>query len=315
MAETRLPGPWCLGIDTSNYTTSAAGCDAEGRHRSLRTPIPVREGERGVRQSDAVFHHVRQLPPLVERLCALYGEPPAAVAVSATPRDVEDSYMPCFLAGLSVARSIAAALDVSCHKLSHQRGHVLAALLGCGRLDLIGQEHLALHISGGTTELLHVAGQADGGGIITLLGGTADLNAGQLVDRCGLQLGLNFPCGPELERLAEGGQPTLKPMAFPTAREIHLSGLENRFTQLLQQAAPADAALWVLRSLSAALVALVDSAIGEHPLPLVAAGGVLSNKLIRGELEQRYSALSCGHDYAADNACGVALFGALQKGG
>ncbi|NLT58019.1 MAG: peptidase M22 [Clostridiales bacterium] len=303
---------WCLGIDTSNYTTSVAGCRADGLHHARRRPLEVSAGQRGLRQSDALFLHVRALPALVEALCAQFDGPPACVAVSATPRDAADSYMPCFLAGVSAARSAAAALGVPCHELSHQRGHVLAALLGCGRLDLLGRPHAAFHVSGGTTELLRVEADPHGDGAITLLGGSADLNAGQLVDRCGLQVGLDFPCGPALEALAEQGRPTIPPMKFAPAAQINLSGLENAFARLLEKHPAEDVACWLLESIAAALVALAAHRLAGETLTLVLAGGVLSNRRIAQRLSARFDAVSTGHGYAADNACGVALYGALR---
>ena len=190
---------WCLGIDTSNYTTSVAGCDTSGAVRSRRQPFDVAPGKRGVRQSDAVFLHTKALPGLIEQLMEDYGCPPAAVCVSETPRDAEGSYMPCFLTGVLAARGIAAALQVPLFRISHQRGHILAALLGCaGQRDLPfflpEQPHFAYHVSGGTTELLYAPIGPKGDGPITCVGAGADLHAGQLIDRCGVRLGLKLPC-------------------------------------------------------------------------------------------------------------------------
>ena len=87
-----------VGFDTSNYTTSAAVCSEEGEIlANLKRPLPVREGERGVRQAEAVFSHVRNLAPLCDELKeTLDGLTPVAVGVSSRPRDGADSYMPCF---------------------------------------------------------------------------------------------------------------------------------------------------------------------------------------------------------------------------
>ena len=87
-----------LGIDTSNYTTSAALLDLEtGEVHQEKQLLPVKVGEVGLRQSDAVFHHTRQLPELLERLRPfLENNPVCGVSVSTRPRNVDGSYMPCF---------------------------------------------------------------------------------------------------------------------------------------------------------------------------------------------------------------------------
>ncbi|HWP80398.1 MAG TPA: hypothetical protein VN369_00285 [Terriglobales bacterium] len=294
---------YALGLDTSNYTTSVALCAAGGEYVSLRTPFDVAQGKRGVRQSDAVFLHTKELPNLLERI--FESRPKiACVAVSDRPRDAAGSYMPCFMAGLAAARGLAAALDVPLFRLSHQRGHILAALKGAGREDLLGKAFHAYHVSGGTTELLHVA--ADGG--ITIAGATADLNAGQLIDRCGVVLGLKFPCGAALETLALNGAPGITPVRFKQADTVNLSGLENQFAAHLKAHSPEDCALWLLESVANALLALAAGVSG----PLILAGGVMSNRLIKARLDAAFETYATDSEFAADNAVGVALYGAMQ---
>ena len=191
-----------LGIDTSNYTTSAAlfgeGKVLENRKRLL----PVKPGERGLRQSDAVFHHVRQLPEVLGPVLEELKETPQAIGVSVSPTTEEDSYMPCFLVGKTTAELLGKAWGVPVEHFSHQQGHIAAALYSAGKLDWLEQEFLAFHISGGTTEALRVRPDEKGLPQVTLVGRSLDLKAGQAVDRVGVLLGLSFPCGPELERLA-----------------------------------------------------------------------------------------------------------------
>ena len=162
--------------------------------------LPELEGGRGLRQSDALFSHIVNLPEVAEKLGK---RNPAAIGCSYAPRDVPGSYMPCFLAGVAAASTLANLLGVPLYKFSHQAGHIMAALYGCGKTELWHERRkfLAFHVSGGTTELLHVDGRS-----ITKLGGTLDISAGMAVDRIGVRLGLKFPCGPELERLAEGAE-------------------------------------------------------------------------------------------------------------
>ena len=165
-----------LGLDTSNYTTSAAIFDGQRGENAGRL-LDVRPGELGLRQSDALFQHVKRLPPLLEELL---GEERTlqAVGASTRPRAVEGSYMPCFLAGEGQGRGIAAALGVPFYAHSHQQGHLAAAAWSAGRLDVLDAPFLAWHLSGGTTELLLVKPE---GFTVTaeIIGGTSDLSAGK----------------------------------------------------------------------------------------------------------------------------------------
>ena len=114
----------------------------------------------------------------------------AAVCVSRQPRDDDNSYMPVFLVGDAHGRALAAMLGVPCFASTHQRGHIAAARVDSGIRD---GDLLAVHLSGGTTELLSLKSDD-----LQLLGGTLDLHAGQVVDRTGVSLGLPFPAGPHL---------------------------------------------------------------------------------------------------------------------
>ena len=182
--------PLFLGIDTSNYTTSVALYDSDNhKDYSVRKLLPVKAGEKGIRQSDAVFHHTQQLPDLVEEVKKYIDKPITAVGVSAKPRPVEGSYMPCFTVGLGFARSLSTLLNVPLYEFTHQHGHIVSALYSANRLDLIGKEFISFHVSGGTTEALLVDEDFN----IDLVANTLDLNAGQAVDRDWLTSWLYFP--------------------------------------------------------------------------------------------------------------------------
>ena len=200
MAEERC----FVGIDTSNYTTSCAVCTESGEIvANLKEPLPVRAGECGLRQSDAVFAHVRNLPVIMARLReATEGRRVIGVGYSARPREAEGSYMPCFLAGRAAAEAYAAAIGVPVNDFSHQDGHIMAALYSSGASErLLQAPFVAFHVSGGTTEMLHVTPKGSGFSI-DLIGETNDLNAGQAIDRVGVMMGLDFPCGRAMEQLA-----------------------------------------------------------------------------------------------------------------
>ena len=192
-----------MGVDTSNYTTSVALMYSDGELiANIKEPLPVKLGECGLRQSDAVFSHIKNLPKAMERATqALAGERVCAIGVSERPRNVSGSYMPCFLAGLSAATSAAASSAVPLYKFSHQCGHIMAAVYSSKAYRVLESPFLAFHLSGGTTELVR-AMKSEEGFSCEIVGGTLDINAGQLIDRVGVAMGLSFPCGKELEAIA-----------------------------------------------------------------------------------------------------------------
>ncbi|MEG0935501.1 MAG: O-sialoglycoprotein endopeptidase [Clostridia bacterium] len=301
-----------LGVDTSCYRTSLALVEGDAILGDVRRLVEVPEGGRGVRQSEGLFQHVERIGALCEALFA--GAPGArvdAVCVSTRPRPVEGSYMPVFLAGEAVARAIAAAQRVPLFTTSHQQGHLRAAM----RLSGAPQgEMLAMHLSGGTTELLRVSAQWD----IELLGGTTDLHAGQLVDRIGVKLGLPFPAGPALEELCAGGQDK---SLIPTANKglaLSLSGAEAQLVRMLSDGlAPADAACEVYSFLARTLAKLIEAGVRESGLHnILIAGGVAASKRLREMLLARLKRRKCpvngyfgAPELSGDNAVGVALIG------
>ena len=194
--------PYFLGIDTSNYTTSAAIYSAENGIVHKKMLLPVKQGECGLRQSDAVFHHVRQLPLVISSLLEGFEGDITAIGVSAKPRDAEGSYMPCFTVGLGTAKILSKTMRIPLYEFSHQSGHIAAAAYSSGNIGLLKREFLAFHVSGGTTEAVIVTPDSERIISETIAAKTLDLNAGQLIDRVGVMLGLGFPCGMELERLA-----------------------------------------------------------------------------------------------------------------
>lgn len=303
-----------IGIDTSNYTTSLAVANEKGEIiANLKAPLPVKEGERGLRQSDAVFVHTKNLPLLLDQLRDIVkAYRPTAVCFSQKPRDAEDSYMPCFLSGAVAAHAIAAALDIPLYTCSHQQGHVMAALYSAGACELLSAKAFgAFHVSGGTTELLLVAPD-EKGFHISLLGGTADLHAGQAIDRIGVAMGLSFPCGKELEVLArENTKKIPKPRISVSGLTCHLSGLENLALKLYSETNDRPlVAAFVLDFIAKTLIAMAKEARVRYPaLPLVFAGGVMSNRIIAGELGKRLGAnvYFAEPQFSADNAAGVAL--------
>lgn len=302
-----------VGFDTSNYTTSVAWFDGvEGSNCSQL--LPVKLGQLGLRQSDAVFHHTKSLPELSGRLFShISTEEITAVGVSTRPRAVEGSYMPCFLVGYSHAKLLAEALHVPLIEVSHQQGHVAASLWSAGRMDLISKPHLAWHLSGGTTELLLV--EPDGKNVrCTKIGGTTDISAGQLIDRTGQLLNQPFPAGKHLDALS---LESTKSDFFPVKTKdlsFSLSGVQNKVQAYFEGGnTAADTAYYALRSICHAVLHTTQDAMKKHSdLPVVFSGGVASNRMLR-QLLQPLNPIFSEPQYSTDNAIGVAVLTYLSQ--
>lgn len=309
---------WYLGIDTSNYTTSAALYDSEGGAVSQQKQLlPIKEGELGLRQSDAVFAHVKQLGRLVEALFEGGPVPLAGVGVSVRPRDAEGSYMPCFLVGEVAAQSIGAACGAPLTRVSHQSGHIAAALFSAGRLDLIGKRFAAFHLSGGTTEGLIAGPGGECGFTVELFARSLDLKAGQAVDRVGGMLGLKFPAGRELEQLASRSEKTYQVRPVMKGPDCSLSGIENRCQKMkLDGEADCDIARYCLDSILAALCGMTEAVRAQFgDIPILYAGGVMSNSIIREAVTSRYGGFFADPRFSTDNAAGVAVLASLAGRG
>ena len=296
-----------IGIDTSNYTTSIAFFDGTQGENCSKL-LPVKAGELGLRQSDAVFAHVKSLPELSGRLFShIRAENITAVGVSTRPRAVEGSYMPCFLVGYSHAKLLADTLRVPLVEVSHQQGHVAASLWSAGHMELMDQPHIAWHLSGGTTELLLV--EPEGKNVrCTKIGGTSDISAGQLIDRTGQLLGLPFPAGKHLDALSQGAadkevyRVKCKDMTFS------LSGIQNKVQQYYEKSGDgAETAAYALRCVAYGVSAATRQALEAYPgLRVVFSGGVASNSMLRQTLSP-FDPVFAQPQFSTDNAMGVAV--------
>lgn len=309
-----------IGIDTSNYTTSCALFDAKECRvlSNVKRLLSVAEGERGLRQSDAVFAHIKNLPSVTyEAMAEIDPKALAGVGVSAAPRDADGSYMPCFLAGVAAASTLANGAKVPLHSFSHQAGHVTAAIYSSSSPDLLDREFVAFHVSGGTTEMLSVK-PSDVGFSIEKLGGTADLNAGQAIDRIGVMMGLGFPCGPALEELALSNTERLVRGGVSVKEcECNLSGLENQAKKLLADGKSKEyTAAYVLDFVGRTLIKLTENALDGRGMPVLFAGGVMSNSLIKEMIKKKgFDARFAEPKLSSDNAVGTALLCAAAEEG
>lgn len=304
-----------LGIDTSCYTTSVALLDENGALvADERRPLSVKPGGRGLSQSEMVYQHTRHLPEVFAAAAAKAGGrlELTAVAASTQPRPLPESYMPAFLVGAGYARVVALTQAVPFLCLSHQENHILAGVWSAG--GPVAAEFLAVHASGGTTEITRVTRQA-GTMTVERLGGSADIAAGQFIDRVGVALGLPFPAGPALEELARPGHAA--PAELPVAVQgmsISFAGPASHAQRLLERGAdPAALAAGVQQCVAASLVRLCRHAVKATGVSeILLAGGVLANAFIRDHL-----AADLGNEarlwfpaprYSGDNAVGAACF-------
>ena len=305
---------YTLGIDTSNYATSLAVFDtaAEEVVCDRKRFLPVKPGELGLGQSDAVFHHTAALPELLRELDAEFPlHRVDAVGVSEKPRPVEGSYMPCFLTGLAVAQGLALARGVPLVRTTHQQGHIAAALLSAAGASLFARRVLVFHISGGTTELLLCSGTS----VVCRVGGSTDLYAGQAVDRIGVKLGFAFPAGAELSILASECSEEIKPKVSVKGADCSFSGLENQCAALLERgAAPAYVAKYCLSAVGQTVLRMICAAQEQYPgVPVVCAGGVMSSDIIRAYVQRTQPDIYfVPGRYSSDNAIGVAVLAAKE---
>ena len=299
-----------LGIDTSNYTTSIAYFDGVDGVNCSKL-LPVKQGELGLRQSDAVFAHIKSLPELSGRLFSDFPmDTITAVGVSTRPRAVEGSYMPCFMVGYSHAKLISDMLRVPLVEVSHQQGHVAASLWSAGHLELMDQPHLAWHLSGGTTELLLV--EPDGKNVrCTKIGGTTDISAGQLIDRTGQLLELPFPSGKHIDALSKDAQLKETFKVKCPGLEFSISGVQNKVQQFHEKYGnPSETAAYALRCVAGAVCKATENALKEYPgLPVVFSGGVASNSMLR-QLTAQFDPIFSQPQFSTDNAMGVAVLAA-----
>jgi N6-L-threonylcarbamoyladenine synthase len=302
-----------LGFDTSNYTTSVAVC-SDNKIYQVKKLLPVKSGERGIRQSDAVFHHTKAYPSLVSELFEKCGGCDIkAVGASVTPTTQEGSYMPCFLVGEGVAKAFATINGIPFYSFSHQQGHIAAALYSADRTELLEQRFLAFHISGGTTDLI-LCEPGDNIFKTTLLSCSSDLKAGQAVDRIGVKMGLDFPAGVCVEKLALNSKKTFKNKIKLKDGMCSLSGLENKCLKMLENGEDKeDVSKYLLTYIADTLTEMLENVYttsGE--LPVVFAGGVMSNSIIKNIIKSRFDASFAEPEFSCDNAAGIAYLTSLR---
>ena len=305
-----------LGLDTSNYTTSVAVTDARTREilADERVLLTVKPGEKGLRQSDALYQHWNNLPDLLERVLPRFGAELKAVAVSDRPRAQEGSYMPVFTAGVNAARILAAQMGADLLFCSHQEGHIRAAAYGSDASPDSGQSLLCAHLSGGTLEL--VLREPDGS--CRICGGTKDISYGQLLDRMGVDLGYPFPAGKPIDDLACGYAPEgLKnpfSRVFTQKTYLNLSGLETQLKspKIAGALTREQAAYFAMERIAESFCAIADAALAETGAAfLLVTGGVACSRFLRNYCKDKNYVFGDAR-LCSDNAVGVRLFGGAR---
>ena len=300
-----------IGIDTSNYTTSCAISDFDGKIlENFKILLPVKEGERGLRQSEAVFAHIKNIQIISELVkekskdCEI-----EAIGYSAFPRDTEGSYMPCFLVGEAIAKMLSAFCNAPIYRFSHQSGHIRAAVYSSA-VKLDNEDFIAFHVSGGTTEIVKVK-HDDKYYKIDIIGGSNDLHAGQAIDRIGVYMGMKFPCGKEMEEYAKKNTEKIPGYSISVKDySCNLSGLENLALNLYQKTGNKElTSAFVFDFLSKVIEKITLNLRKEYPTKkIIYGGGVLSNSIIKCRLSEKFNGVYFAEpQFSSDNAAGIAL--------
>ena len=315
-----------IGIDTSNYKTSVAVTDSCNRivfENSELLEVPA--GKRGLRQSEAFFMHSMRLPGYTEKLAAETDlSAVRAIGVSSRPRRVEGSYMPCFMAGLNLAKEAASLLGIPLYEFSHQEGHAAAIIedpsFHHAEAHPVSSDALFFHLSGGTTEFL-LCRMDENGYDLQIAGGTKDISIGQLIDRAGVAMGLPFPSGPFMDHTAlefKGTPSDILPRIAVKDGYFNLSGAETKLLRCIEatdQTRYPDLTAELFGKTSALLASSAKILSDRYSVStVIMAGGVSSSSFIRDRIrdiaqssKDIYPEIIFGDPHlSGDNAVGTA---------
>ncbi|QGT98964.1 Hypothetical protein SYNTR_0371 [Candidatus Syntrophocurvum alkaliphilum] len=305
-----------LGIDTSAYTTSIALLDSNNNIiADKRITLEVSKGKRGLRQSEALFLHIKNLPVLFQEIKSIIRDKYIkAIAVSSQPRDTQESYMPVFLAGLSHAQVASISANVPLYEISHQQGHIAAGILD--NMSLIDKNFITAHLSGGTSEIITVKPSDSTVFEVQIVQETSDIHAGQFIDRIGVAMGLFFPSGKPMEQLALFKNEDITIPSSVADKTFSFSGAETRALKLLKEGySHEDVSYAVFRCIANTLEkSLIKQAENTGYNYMLLVGGVMANSIIKNRLKERLEHPAVGlklffakPNLSTDNAVGVAL--------
>lgn len=308
-----------IGIDTSCYMTSIA-CLLDNKVFQYKKPLVVKDGECGLRQSEALFQHIKNLPVLFDELkkdINISDYKDIYITVSTKPRNVENSYMPVFLAGESYADVISSVLGATLIRTSHQDGHIMAAIFSENKLSMLNEPFISLHLSGGTTEIL-LCEYKDNGFLCKIVGGTKDLPCGQFIDRIGVLTGRDFPSGKFLDYSAINFHGNIEKRK-PCIKEgyMNFSGEETHIRRLYEnKKINADEAAYMTMSYISNSVkeAVINIKRIYGVSNVIMAGGVSSSSFLRREFSDVPDVYFASPEFSGDNAVGVCFIGKMHSG-
>jgi N6-L-threonylcarbamoyladenine synthase len=309
-----------LGIETScDETGVALYDDAAGLlGQILHSQVAMHADYGGVVPELASRDHIRRLLPLTRELLERAGRRPSdlsAVAYTGGP-----GLGGALLVGAAVANALAYSLGLPVVAVHHLEGHLLSPLL---QEPSPAFPFVCLLVSGGHTQLMHV----EGVGRYLLLGETLDDAAGEAFDKTAKLLGLPYPGGPALSKLAESGNPTRfrlpRPMLMSADLNFSFSGLKTAVALLVRQFDPdpttgADVAASFQEAIVDVLCAKCEAALAATGLGrVVVAGGVGANRRLRQRLDSMAARRGVQVFYpppelCTDNGAMIAYAGAMR---
>ena len=305
-----------LGFDTSCYTTSIAAITLNKEIiLNEKIILKVKKNNKGLRQSEAVFQHVNnigEISKVINNKLKNYNI--VGVCASTKPRPVDNSYMPVFSVGYNFAKLLSSINECSLYETTHQENHIEASLLNNNLENK--DKFLAVHMSGGTTEILLVENKISTYNL-EIVGGSLDISFGQLVDRLGVNLNYNFPCGKYIDENALRCKEKIKTGLKTSVREgyMNLSGIENQLNKIIHDYDKEYLSKILLDTLVRSMYKSLIFICGKYNLKEVLfGGGVSSSKYIKKQLSEKLkkegiNAYFTDREYATDNGVGCAIIG------
>src|SRR5438477_12935808 len=306
-----------LGIETSCDETCVAVVE-DGRKtlsNVIHSQVQLHAGFGGVVPELAARDHLERLPGLLDHALQRAGATPSDIELIAATRG--PGLAGCLLVGTGIAQGLSAAWSVPLTGVNHLWGHIYAAMLAVPDLE---PPLLGLVVSGAHSDLVRMPEH----GSFEVIGRTRDDAAGEAFDKAARMLGLGFPGGPALDRMARTGNPKRQPLPRPSlpGLEYSFSGLKTALLYRLRDLGErvtdqdrADLAAAFEQSVVESLLEKLDRAMREAPhlTEVVVAGGVAANSLLRtraAELVEGRARLTMPPlELCTDNAAMIAAAG------
>ena len=305
-----------LGLDTSCYTTSIAAITLDKKIiLNEKIILKVKKDCKGLRQSEAVFQHVNNMGEISQIINnKLKDYKVIGICASTKPRPIDNSYMPVFSVGSNFGKLLSSINNCDFYETSHQENHIEASLFNNNLNNK--KRFLAVHISGGTTEILLVE-KENSGYKIDIVGGSLDVSFGQLIDRLGVKLNYNFPCGKYIDENAIKCEKKIEQGLKTSVKEgyMNLSGIENKINKIIDTYDNEYMSKILLDTLVRCMYKSLIFVCEKYNInEVLFGGGVSASQYINKELSQKLKkekikAYFTKPQYATDNALGCAIIG------